>query len=462
MSDSRRHRYAQLLRWYPQPWREEHGSIMLDTLDQHASDRGIARPSVPEAWSLRAHGLGARATPRWAAGTAATALMAFIAATWLMLSNAIMFPGADMARLLLAVFIGPLTLALSAVVLLHRTGQLCAPAALFTAAFVPPACAFAALTAASWAVGFNEADAGLGLSWFGSSTLLFLIVAWMAGTMSLLAPVGLVLRKKRPAPIRLAQRGALAAIASLVLGALMLMGQIVGILVAAVLLVLALRPDRATRPAALFEDDRAAARGFRQGQPAVLTRWRETAAGAAAMVSLIMGIGCAVFALTGGSWAPSVTDSTHAMNLGLAAGALAAIPAVIAAGMVLTLRFGVVIRWSALLCCGSLVMETAAQLLGAGHSSQWPLTLAAAALMGFVIALPFSRLLPGRNSLRISVTTVLGLAGSSIGLLLVTMAGFIAPLGAAALFIWLVTRPSKQSINHADKRSTIKEAEALS
>ncbi|MET3923329.1 hypothetical protein ABIB26_004290 [Arthrobacter sp. UYEF20] len=83
-----------------------------------------------------------------------------------------------------------------------------------------------------------------------------------------------------------------------------------------------------------------------------------------------------------------VTDSTHAMNLGLAAGALAAIPAAIAAGMVLTPRFGSVMHWSALLCCASLVVEAAAQLLGAGHPTQWPLILAAASLMGFAVALP--------------------------------------------------------------------------
>lgn len=40
MSDVRRNKYERLLRWYPKAWREEHGRLMLDTLDEHATDRG--------------------------------------------------------------------------------------------------------------------------------------------------------------------------------------------------------------------------------------------------------------------------------------------------------------------------------------------------------------------------------------------------------------------------------------
>ena len=137
-----------------------------------------------------------------------------------------------------------------------------------------------------------------------------------------------------------------------------------------------------------------------------------------------------------------VNDSTHAMNLGLAAGALAAIPATIAAGSVLAPRFGSVMRWSVLLCCASLLGVAAAQFLGAGHPNQWPLILVAATLMGFAVSLPFGRLIPGSRALRIVVTAMFGFAGSLLGLSLVTMAAFIAPLAATALFVWSLTRPS--------------------
>ncbi len=442
MSESRHRRYAQLLRWYPQSWREEHGKIMLDTLVQHASDRGNTRPSISETWSLRAHGLGERATYPWAAIAAATALVAFVAASWIMLSNAITLPVAELVRLLLAVFIGPFAVTIAAVVLLHRAGKLSAPAALFTASFALPACGFAALTAASWSVGFDEADGGLGLSWFGSSTLLFLVLAWTTGTMCLLAPACLVLNSRRPAPLRLLLSAAIAAIAALILGTVVLMGQMLSILGAAVVLVLALRSSRAQPPAVRVDTPRAVVPPVPQ-EAVALTPEKVTVAGAAALASLVVGLGCAVFALTGSTWSSSVTDSTRAMNLGLAAGALAAIPTAIATGMVLALRHGAVMRWSGFLCGVGLVVEAVAQFLGVGHPSQWPLTLAAAALMGFAIALPFGRLIPGRSSLRMGMTAVLGLAGSSIGLMVVTMAALIALPAAAALVIWSLAQFSK-------------------
>ncbi|MDR6505787.1 hypothetical protein [Arthrobacter oryzae] len=46
--------------------------------------------------------------------------------------------------------------------------------------------------------------------------------------------------------------------------------------------------------------------------------------------------------------------------------------------------------------------------------------------------------------MRIGVTAVLGLAGSIIGLNLVMMAAFIAPLAAAALLVWSMIGLSAQ------------------
>lgn len=132
---------------------------------------------------------------------------------------------------------------------------------------------------------------------------------------------------------------------------------------------------------------------------------------AAALLSFVLGLGCAAFALTASLWAPGVADSTHAMNLGLAAGALAAMPVVIALGMVLRPRFGTSMRWSTLLLCAGLAMEFAAQMAGAGHSLQWPLTLLAATLAGFSLAVPIARFVSAKAPARIAVAMALGLAG---------------------------------------------------
>ena len=402
---------------------------------------GVRRPFFAEVWSLRAHRLGQWATYRRAAGFAAAAVIAFAGATGMVLVNAIMFPAGGLVRLLLAVFIGPLAVAISAVVLLHRTGRLSAPAAASTAAATLVACGFAALAAGSWSVGFDEADAGLGRSWFGSSTLLFLLLAWVAGTVALLAPVGSALGKPRSVLGGVVQRTVLAAPLAVLLGAMTLLAPLAGALGAVGLLIVTLRLDGAEHPAA-FPDRAPLPSPARPSpaRPAERTRRRDAAARTAALVTMIVGLGCAVFALTGSSWAPMVTDATHAMNLGLAAGALAAVPATIAAGVVLTPRFGRVMRWSALLCCASLFVTAAAQLLGAGHPAQWPLVLLAAVLMGFAVAAPFGQFIPGGPSVRFGVATLLGLAASLIGLPLVTMAGFVAPCAAVALFVWLSKR----------------------
>ncbi|WP_369744944.1 hypothetical protein [Paenarthrobacter sp. AMU7] len=158
--------------------------------------------------------------------------------------------------------------------------------------------------------------------------------------------------------------------------------------------------------------------------------------GAAALALLVMGLACAVFAVTGSTWAHGVTNSTHAMNLGLAYGAFAAIPLLVLAGGVLAPRLGPTTPWAALLSSAAMAVEGFAQLLGAGHPSQWPATLVAALLMGFAIALPLGRLVIGGRFTRIAVVTLMGLAASTVGIPLVAMSAFLAPVGSALLLIW--------------------------
>lgn len=211
---------------------------------------------------------------------------------------------------------------------------------------------------------------------------------------------------------------------------------IVGVVIAAIVLVVALRASAAKSGGnALSSSPRStsAAGGPRQ----------YASVGAAALVSLVAGIGCVVFSLTGSSWAAGVRDSTHAMNLGLAAGALAAIPAAVAGGTILSARFGRVAHGSAFLCCAGLVVVAAAHFHGSGHPRQWPLILVAAVLVGFAIALPFRRLVPVGRVALVALTILFGLAASVGGLFVVTAAGFLAPVGAAVLLAWALLRLSK-------------------
>ncbi|MET4540522.1 hypothetical protein ABIE37_002309 [Arthrobacter bambusae] len=367
------------------------------------------------------------ATKRWAVGCAAASLLGFLGAMVLLFSGTFSLPWTEPLLLILSRFVGPLAGTLSGVVLLRLAGHLTARDALFTVVAAVPAWALALTAAASWSVGFDQADAGQRLSWFGSSSLLFLILGWVAGTVCLAIPLNSLLASRRPLPLRIMQTVLLAAPAALILGALMMMPPMLGVLGAVVLLIAAMRqgrpvPQPATAPP--------------PSVPLTVPAANRRGMGAAALALLLVGLACAVFAVTGSIWAPGVTNSTHAMNLGLAYGAFAAIPLLVLAGGVLAPRLGPTTPWAILLSCAAMAVQGFAQLLGAGHPSQWPATLVAAALMGFAIALPLGRVVIGGRFTRIAVVTMMGLAASAVGIQLVAMSGFLAPVGSAVLLIW--------------------------
>ncbi len=342
-------------------------------------------------------------------------------------SNTFHLPWTGPARFILTGFLGPLAASLSAVVLLRLAKRVPAGHALFVAVTAVPAWALAATAAASWSVRFDEADMNQGFSWFGSSMLLFMIPGWMAGTACLAVPLYSLLASRRSLPIRVTQAVLLALPMSLMLGALMVMPPMAGTLGAMVLLIVALRQGMpAARPSV----------GSSRVVPRQVVAPNLRIVGGAALALLVVGLACAVFAVTGSTWAPMVADSTHAMNLGLAYGAFASIPLLLLAGRALAARFGPITRWSVLLGCAAMAVQGTAQLLGAGHTLQWNGILVAATLMGFAIALPLSRWVAGGGFTRIAVVALMGLAASVLGLPLVMMSTFLAPIGSAVLLVW--------------------------
>ncbi|PRB44979.1 hypothetical protein CQ020_01885 [Arthrobacter sp. MYb23] len=368
-----------------------------------------------------------KATRGWAVGLAATSLLAFLGGMALFFSNTFHLPWTGPARIILTGFVGPLAASLSAVVLLRLAKRVPAGHALFVAVTAVPAWALAATTAASWSVRFDEADMNQGFSWFGSSMLLFMIPGWMAGTACLAVPLYSLLASRRSLPIRVTQAVLLALPMSLMLGALMVMPPMAGTLGAMVLLIVALRQGMpAVRPSV----------GSSRVVPRQVVAPNLRIVGGAALALLVVGLACAVFAVTGSSWAPMVTDSTHAMNLGLAYGAFASIPLLLLAGRALAARLGPTMPWPVLLGCSAMGVQGFAQLLGAGHVLQWNGILIAATLMGFAIALPLGRWVAGGRFTRIAVVALMGLAASVLGLPLVMMSTFLAPIGSAVLLVW--------------------------
>ena len=422
-------------------------------------------PSRAQTWAARADALAGRATYKWAAGCAAVSLAAFLLAAGILLTGALYWPGADIVRILASLFLGPLALTVSLVVLSHRSGRLSAPEALFTVAAAVPAWGLAATAAVSWSAGFTAADAGVPLSWFEAAALPLLALAVVAGAAALLPAVNSLWSPRRSLAYRSAQSLLLAAPAALGLLVLFLVAYLLAPLAAAGLLFAALKEGSAERSPAGYPSQNPAdphPRGPRptDKRPAdarpVYTRPAEpvtrfptsrssrTAVAVMAGGTLILGLLCIVFAVSGSTWSDLAADSTAAMNLGLAAGALNAVVLTAAVGMVLLPRVGGVIRWTVLLVSGGLLSEAAAQFAGVGHPWQWPLTLIGGILLGFGFVLPLAQLVPGPPLLRLSAALGGGLAAAFIGVIVVSGAGFIAPLVSAALLVWCFWPQARQ------------------
>ncbi|MCC3267564.1 hypothetical protein [Arthrobacter gengyunqii] len=423
------------------------------------------RPSRAQTWAARADALAGRATYKWAAGCAAVSLAAFLLAAGILLTGALYWPGTDIVRILASLFLGPLALTVSLVVQSHRSGRLSAPEALFTVAAAVPAWGLAATAAVSWSAGFNAADAGVPLSWFEAAALPLLALAVVAGAAALLPTVNSLWSPRRSLAYRSAQSLLLAAPGALALLVLVLVAYLLAPLAAAGLLFAALKEGSTERSPAGYPSKNPAdphPRGplptgkrpadarpvyARPAEP--VTRFPTSRSSRTAVVviaggTLIFGLLCIVFAVSGSTWSDLAADSTAAMNLGLAAGALNAVVLTAAVGMVLLPRVGGVLRWTVLLVSGGLLSEAAAQFAGVGHPWQWPLTLIGGILLGFGFVLPLAQLVPGPPLLRLSAALGGGLAAAFIGVIVVSGAGFIAPLVSAALLVWCFWPQARQ------------------
>jgi len=349
-----------------------------------------------------------------------------------MLTTGLLWPGAGVLHTFASVFFGPLLLTLAVLMLWFRSGGITAQAALSTAVAAVPALALASLALASWSAGFAVADAGRAFGWFESSFALLAGGAWLAGALALTGPVSTLWQ---PHYARKVKVFLLAAAAALGFVLLYVAASLAAPLAAAAVLA-----------AALHSVARSNSTPARQPLPDPVPVSGRLRAGVAVagLVTLLLGIGFAWFALSGSTWSSLPADSTAAMNLGLAAGALNAVPLVIALGAVLMPRYGRAVLVSVVLAVASLLVEAGAQLAGAGHPSQWPLTLAAGVCLGFALVLPFGRLMPGSLPLRACATAGGGLAASFMALNVVAAAGFLAPLVSAALLIWCFTPPSNR------------------
>jgi hypothetical protein len=133
-------------------------------------------------------------------------------------------------------------------------------------------------------------------------------------------------------------------------------------------------------------------------------------------------------------------DGTRAMNVGLAAGALSAIPLVLGAGIALAQRLGARVWLLASALIAALVVVSVGQFAGTGHPMQWPLILAAAGCLGIGIGIGaaplLARWLPGSRVVRSVLTVAVSAAAApTFGVGLIVVLPFITPFAAVVVTI---------------------------
>lgn len=322
-------RYRRLLRWYPASWRTVHAEVVLGTLLDGAETEGRARPTVGEAWSIRVTGLGTRLNLSLALTLACAALLAAGAAQSMLLRSfgEIAFLGGGWLPPLLTCFVCPTLLTASALCLLRRVHAILPARAVLVLLVSIGAWALAFLTAWSWSVGFDEADAGAARSVLAASFIPLFLTGWAVGSLA----VALLIDALASALPR-ALRWSTAAFAGVVAAPLVgfaVIGPVVPLLTAGAVIVVS---------AVLRGRGKVGAAGpWWNPLPhtPISSAVRQRVA-VLASFSLTISAFAICFALTGGTW--TAFDGTQVMRIGLGVGALGLGPMLLALGWLLALR----------------------------------------------------------------------------------------------------------------------------
>lgn len=416
-------RYRTLLRWYPRAWRSSHEEVVLGTLLDAAAAEGRAAPTAGEAWNIRWTGAGERFTISAALIATAGALLATLAHTSVTIFGlgSIAQIGGGWIPATLGQFLSPLLLTFTALCLLRHSRIIVPQRAVTVFACAIPAWALAAATAVSWSVGFDEADAGGIASPFALAFLPLLAAAWTFGAGAVFLVVDAMLRRV-PYGARWATAGTAALVTPPAVGVAM-MSPVTAALVGLGLLFLC---------------------GFRQrpgltpprAAPLPVTLAVRRRVVVFAMITLVISSLSVAFALTGVSWSTGI-DATRAMQVGLCAGQLCAIPLLFCSGWIQQDRrpAPTVRRWFPVVTLAvglSLTaLDTMTGFTQSGHLP-WPgLTVIAIGLSSVVF-----QMLRTTGPIRVILAVATGLALLVPVWLAIVMLGFSVPIAATIMMIW--------------------------
>ena len=431
MTDRRRLRYEGLLRWYPAEWLRTNAAVVLDTLEENADRLGQSRPTVGEAWSLRAHGSAERASPAVITIVAALGLLLNIGPVFALLSGAVTdHPWLTVLRIT-AQFVGAFLISTAGGALLLQSGRITAESALAILALSAAAWALGAVAFTAWGVGFDEADSRAPQSWFSDAFLIFAGSAWFLASGALFLVAHGLLRPLRPKTLRVILSTLVAVPTALAIGlsSVTPTGTVLGAGVVLVVASFRLGTRRTTTKGVTY-------------RRLTLNQRQRTRIAVVAAVAAVLGFGCAAFALTGSMWIPAIGDTTDAMRVGLLGGAVVAIITVCAGAEVLVNRRGRVALGPVVAAIGALICVAFSYSLSIDNAMGWPLVLLAAVFTGVTGGLLITPALPGPPLLRASLVTAISVAlAATLGIFVITAISFIAPFLAAILAIRMTRRP---------------------
>lgn len=421
-------RYRSLLRWYPRAWRSSDGEVLIGTLLDVAEAEDRSFPTAAEARSIRWTGLGERFTVMAALIATMCALAAAVAHTAVVMFgvSSIAQVGGGWIPATLGQFLIPLLLSFAALCLLRHSRIILPGRAVAALLCAVLAWMLAATAAVSWSVRFDEADAGGIASPLALAFLPLFAAAWVVGGCAFFLVTHAMLRKL-PRGAQWAAAGSVAVLTPPVLGVAMISPMTTALGSVALLFICGfmVRPGRAAAaPTPL--------------QVTVTVRRR---VGFFAIVTLVISVVSAAFALTGSTWTMGI-DSTRAMQLGLSAGQLCSIPLLFSVGWICQDRRPVnaARRWLPILSLTLGVTITALDtVIGFTRSGNapWP----GIVLIAIGLAITIFQMLRMTGIIRVVLAAAAGLALFALVGVVVVMLGLFVPLAAGVLMIWGLRRP---------------------
>lgn len=294
-----------------------------------------------------------------------------------------------------------------------------------------------ALATASWAVGFDLADAGRRSTPFADLFPVFLGTSWLLGAvLAFVFLASLFGRTGLPRPRRRVLAGLFALVGAPIVG-LSFVAPATPILASIAVTVLVLL---AGKPGASRVGTRLEGAGGERAAPSPVGR----APVALAWLSAGLGSAAAAFALSGSTW-PTLgrgLDGTTAMGWGMAAGLVAALPLLSAVALMATRRRPGRPAWSvwapaallaAALLAAAVFSAQNALTGGAGTLLGWNVAVLGLILYGLAVALLVFARLPPAGPRRPAAAALVGLGATVLTGALILYLPFAAPLLAVLL-----------------------------